>query len=192
MKYPAVLLASQSPRRKFLLGEAGIDFRQMNPDVNEVWPKHLDVEKIPEHLAELKARALLKERREDEVIIAADSIVVLDGKLIGKPGDEKIAADTLRKLSGRVHKVITGLCMISEKGPWLQSETAEVKMGDLTEEEIEYYIRKYRPFDKAGSYGIQEWLGLCRVEYIKGTFSNIMGLPMYTVYEMLKDSATGK
>ncbi|TVR88283.1 MAG: septum formation protein Maf [Saprospirales bacterium] len=186
MNLPKVLLASESPRRKFLLEEAGVEFRQMSPKVVETLPEDMEVDKIPEHLAQLKAQSLLDERRDGEVILAADSIVVISGELLGKPKDKEDAKETLKRLSGRSHQVITGLCMITQKGSWHQSEVSEVIMADLSDEEVDYYVERCVPLDKAGSYGIQEWLGLCRVSRIEGTYSNIMGLPMYTVYEMLK------
>lgn len=186
MKFPKILLGSGSPRRVELLELAGFDFRQISPEVEEVWPEEMPVEEIPEHLADLKANALLKKRKAGEVIITADSIVVHRGKLLGKPANLEEAAEFLKLLSASQHHVITGVCMVSDKGKWHQSEVAEVSMDELSEEEIEFYIKNYQPLDKAGAYGIQEWIGLCRVSRINGTFSNIMGLPMHLVYQMLK------
>ena len=183
--FPPILLASQSPRRKSLLEMAGFTFRQISPQVEEVWPENLPVEEIPAYLARLKADAVSAMKKPDEVVIAADSIVVLDGEVIGKPLDERDAAAILRRMSDREHIVITGICVLSDQGYHCDSEAAKVKMARLSEEEINYYITTWKPLDKAGAYGIQEWIGLCRVERMEGTFSNIMGLPMYITSEAL-------
>lgn len=164
----------------------GYSFRQMSPEVEEVWPEDMDIHEVPEYLAGLKAESMEVHREADEIILAADSVVVLDGEILGKPKSPDEAKDFLRKLSGEDHEVITGVCLLSEELKLLGSELAQVGMADLDEGEIEYYIQTFSPLDKAGAYGIQEWLGLCRVRGIHGNYSNIMGLPMYLVYEMLK------
>ncbi len=186
LSFPPILLASASPRRAELLTKAGFAFRQIVPLVEEKWPEEIEVEDIPEYLAGLKAEAVETSMLPGEFILTADSIVVLDGEVIGKPKDEKEARLFLQKLSGRKHQVITGVCILSETHQSLGSETAFVTMDELSEEEIDFYIKNYQPLDKAGAYGIQEWLGLCRVSEISGSYSNIMGLPMHLVYEMLK------
>ncbi|TVR81679.1 MAG: septum formation protein Maf [Saprospirales bacterium] len=189
LDFPPILLASQSPRRKVLLEMAGFSFRQISPQVKEVWPESLPISEIPAYLAKLKATAVVGMRKPGEVVISADSIVVLDGEVIGKPIDSRDAAMMLRRMSDRQHTVITGVCLLSDQGYQIESETATVKMARLSEEEISYYINTWMPLDKAGAYGIQEWIGLCRVARMEGTFSNIMGLPMYIIYEGLKKIA---
>ncbi|TVQ44704.1 MAG: septum formation protein Maf [Saprospirales bacterium] len=186
LSFPPILLASASPRRAELLTKAGFTFRQIVPMVEEQWPQEMEAEEIPEYLAGLKAEAVEASMLPGEFILTADSIVVLDGEVIGKPKDDKEAKSFLRKLSGRQHQVITGVCILSETHQSLGSETAHVTMDKLHEEEIDFYIKNYQPLDKAGAYGIQEWLGLCRVSEISGSYSNIMGLPMHLVYEMIK------
>jgi len=184
--FPPILLASASPRRAELLTKAGFSFRQIVPLVEELWPEELAVDDIPEYLAGLKAEAVEDSILPGELVLTADSIVVLEGQVLGKPADEEEAASFLRRLSGRQHKVISGVCLLSETHQSLGSETSLVTMDELSEEEIDFYIKEYQPLDKAGAYGIQEWLGLCRVSEISGSYSNIMGLPMHLVYEMIK------
>lgn len=183
--FPPILLASGSPRRAELLSRAGYTFRQIIPLIEEVWPEDLPVEEVPEYLAEIKAEAVEDSLLPGEFILAADSIVVIDGEILGKPADEKEAKVFLQKLSGKQHQVITGVCIMSDAYQSLGSEIAQVSMDELSDEEINFYISQYQPLDKAGAYGIQEWLGLCRVSEIKGSYSNIMGLPMHLVYEMI-------
>lgn len=185
--FPKILLASGSPRRSELLKQGGYDFRQLSPEVEEVWPEDLPVPEVPEFLAELKAESMEPHRAEGEIILAADSVVILDGEIMGKPQNREEAVQFLNRLSGEEHEVITGLCLLSDDIKLLGSEVALVSMADLTTEEISFYIDNYKPYDKAGAYGIQEWLGLCRVTDIRGNYSNIMGLPMYLLYEMFEN-----
>ncbi len=177
-----ILLASGSPRRKFLLEQAGYHIRIVVPDIDEVYPKQINSLEVPEYLARQKAKAAIAHIRTGETIIAADSIVIQDGKILGKPRDENEARTTLYKLSGKIHQVITGVCLKNKVKEFVFSSTTQVHFYPLEESEIDYYIKKYQPNDKAGSYGIQEWIGWCKVAKIIGSYSNVMGLPMAQLY----------
>ncbi len=180
-----ILLASASPRRKYLLEEAGFKIRVIPPEVDEEYSDLFIPSDIPIFLAKRKAMALANRRMEQEVILAADSVVILDNDVLGKPVDHIQAIEMLRKLSGRTHQVITGVCLLTADKQSVFSCTSEVTFSILTEGEILYYIDHYLPFDKAGSYGVQEWLGWCRIKSIHGSYSNIMGLPVEMVYDEL-------
>ena len=184
--FPKILLGSKSPRRKQLLEEAGFDVTIITMDVPEDYPSSLQEDEIAEYLAKKKAAPLKENIGKNEILITADSIVVLDGIVYGKPEDKNDAIQILKKLSGNIHKVYTGVLICDATGLEVSfTELSEIKFLDLSHEEIEYYLEKYQPYDKAGAYGIQDWIGLCKVEYIKGTFSNIMGLPVARVYDVL-------
>jgi septum formation protein len=182
-----VILASQSPRRKELLAMAGIHFEVRPVPVDESYPPELPVSAVAAYLAEKKALAAHPFLGPDEILLTADSIVALGDEVFGKPLDYEDAARILRKLSGQIHQVYTGVCLWTPGKKKVFTGTSHVHFGVLTEEEIDYYIREYQPFDKAGAYAIQEWIGLCKVERIEGTFSNIVGLPMELVYKELKE-----
>jgi septum formation protein len=180
-----ILLASASPRRKYLLEEAGFTIRVIPPDVDEEYSDLYVPTDIPVLLAKRKATALANSRMEQEVILAADSVVILDNDILGKPRDNIHAIKMLRKLSGRTHQVITGVCLLAADKESVFHCISEVTFSILTDVEIQHYIDHYRPFDKAGSYGVQEWLGWCRIKSIHGSYSNIMGLPVEMVYDEL-------
>ncbi len=183
-----LLLASQSPRRKQLLQEAGFThFRVRATDADETIPPNLPIEHVAGFLAEKKAGAALEWLAGDEIIIAADTIVVFEGKIYGKPSSNGDAFGMIRRLSGAMHEVITGVCLQSRTKKMVFSDTAQVYFDDFTNEEIYYYIDRYQPFDKAGAYGIQEWIGLCKIQKIIGSYSTIMGLPMQKVYPALEN-----
>lgn len=185
--FPKILLGSKSPRRKQLLEDAGFDVTVITIDVPEDYPSSLQEYEIAEYLAKKKACPLKENIGKNEVLITADSIVVYDGIVYGKPEDKNDAIQILKKLSGNLHKVYTGVLICNSEGKEISfTELSEIKFHELSHEEIEYYLDKYQPYDKAGAYGIQDWIGLCKVEYIKGTFSNIMGLPVSRVYEAIK------
>ncbi|MCB0638267.1 MAG: septum formation protein Maf [Lewinella sp.] len=181
-----IVLASQSPRRRLLLEQAGLPFVVRAQDIPEDFPAEMPVEEVAEYLARKKAAAAMHhlERKED-VILTADSVVILDGEFYGKPADAEESAAMLRRLSGREHTVITGVCLRTATTERAFSDIAKVKFAELTDEEITYYVARYQPFDKAGSYAIQEWIGLCKIERIQGTYANIMGLPVQRVYAEL-------
>jgi len=182
-----IILGSQSPRRQYLLKELGIKFDvKLKQMVDEVYPEDLTKEEIPLYLARIKAEAFDDELNENIIVITADTIVWKEGQVLQKPKDEKEAFDILKSLSGSVHQVYTGVCIRSVNQKSTFSSRTNVYFKDLTDKEIWYYIDKYEPFDKAGSYGIQEWLGYIGVEKIEGSFFNVMGLPVQKLYVELK------
>lgn len=178
-----IILGSGSPRRSEILHNAGFSFEVVVRDVDEVWPCDLPLVNVAEYLATLKSEAyrdlLISEK---ELVITADSIVLIDHEVLGKPKDSTQAAEFLQMLSGREHQVITGVCLRSKTKSVSFSEVANVQFYDITDDEIEYYVQHFKPLDKAGAYAIQEWIGINKIQYIHGTFSNIMGLPMSRVY----------
>lgn len=166
--------------------QAGFKFKILNNEVPEDYPADLTPENVPEYLARKKAEAALAALSDDKsLVIGADSVVILKGDLIGKPVDEDDARNILKNLSGEVHIVVTGVALVSPGKQFSFSEVSEVNFANLTDSEINFYIKHYSPMDKAGAYGIQDWIGLCRVHGIKGSYSNIMGLPMAQLYEAL-------
>ena len=182
-----VVLASNSPRRKELMSGLGIDYVVKTlPDVDESYPGKLRGEEIPAYISREKADAYKKLIQPDELLITADTIVWLDGEVLGKPKDKEDAVRMLRKLSGASHQVITGVCLTTKD--WQKSFTAttDVTFAALTDEEIDYYVGKYAPMDKAGAYGVQEWIGFIGVEAISGSYFNVMGLPIQRLYKELK------
>ena len=181
-----IILASKSPRRSQLLREAGFHFDIKTKEVDEIYPEDMPAEQVAPYLAELKAMACREFlRADDEILLTSDCVVILDGNIYGKPTDLEDAKMILRALSGRVHTVMTGVCLLSNHKKKVFSAISKVHFDELDEEEINYYLEKYQPYDKAGSYAIQEWIGLCKISKIEGTYSNIMGLPMDAVYKEL-------
>jgi len=182
-----IILASNSPRRKELL--SGIDLQyeiRTLPDIDESYPEALPQEEVAAYLARKKASAYISELNENELLITADTIVLLDGMILGKPVDKDEAKEMLLTLSGETHRVITGVCFTTEHKQISFSDTAFVTFGTLTSKEIDYYISNYSPMDKAGAYGVQEWIGYVAVERIEGSYFNVMGLPIFKVYHELK------
>jgi len=187
LKNHKILLASKSLRRSELLTQAGISFEIYSMDVEELYPKELDIYSVPEFLAKLKADASLEVLNTDfEIIISADSVVICNEEIIGKPKDYDDAKTIIAKLSNNWHTVVTGVCIKSVSKEVVFSERAEVLFYPLSSAEINYYVETFKPLDKAGAYGIQDWIGLCKVREIKGNFSNIMGLPMSRLYHELE------
>ena len=187
LKNYRIVLASNSPRRKELLAGLGLEYvTRVLPDVDESYPSGLQGSDIPAYIAREKAEAYRPTLGEDELLITADTIVWLDGEVLGKPVDRADALRMLRGLSGRVHEVYTGVCLTTTR--WQHSFTAgtEVRFSTLGEEEITWYVDHFRPFDKAGAYGVQEWIGYVGVEHIAGSYYNIMGLPVQRLYGELK------
>ena len=183
-----VILASGSPRRRELMAGLGVNYEvRILPDVDESYPDTLQGEEIPLYIAKEKADAYIPMMQLDELIITADTIVWLDGKVLGKPRDREDALQMLRTMSGRTHEVFTGVCITTTD--WQRSFTAqtEVRFATLSEDEIIYYVDNFKPMDKAGAYGVQEWIGFIGVENISGSYYNIMGLPVQKLYrELLK------
>ncbi|NQV02975.1 MAG: septum formation protein Maf [Bacteroidia bacterium] len=181
-----IVLASQSSRRQYLLKELGLDFEIISTDVKEEYPDTLNPEEIATFLAEKKAGSFDTSRMEEKmIIIAADTIVSLDGEILGKPMNYEEALAMLKKLSGKRHDVITGVCIKSREKKQLFHVTSRVYFKELCDEEIDYYINNFRPYDKAGGYGIQEWIGYIGISKLEGSFFNVMGLPVKEVYEEL-------
>ncbi len=181
-----LILASRSPRRSFLLKQAGFEFEVRAVDIDEEdYPADLPVDAVAGYLAYQKALAARHFIEKDEIIIASDSVVILGDQIFGKPADYHDAVRILRALSGQMHRVITGVCLLSKDKEEVFSDVANVYFDELNDKEIEYYIKTYEPYDKAGAYAIQEWIGLCKISKIEGTYANIMGLPVHLVYKKL-------
>jgi len=183
-----IVLGSASPRRKELLAGLDLDFEvRVMEGIKESYPKDLRPDLIPVFIAAKKAKAYKKIMPEDELLITADTIVWTYKEVLGKPADRDTAIEMLKRLSGNEHQVITGVCLTSKQKSLSFSQTSSVTFGELTDEEIEYYVDKYQPFDKAGAYGVQEWIGYIGVESVKGSFYNVMGLPVKRLYQELKN-----
>lgn len=181
-----IILASQSPRRKQLLEWAEIEFDIIVKATEESYPKNLSPSDVPIHIAREKANAVA-EQTDGKIIIAADTIVVLGDDIIGKPWDREEAISILKRLSGSNHKVITGVVIRQKDKEISFSDTTDVEFHELTDQQIEFYVDKYQPFDKAGAYAIQEWIGVVGIKNISGDFYNVMGLPVSRVVQALKE-----
>lgn len=179
-----IILASQSPRRKQLLEAAEIDFEIIIADVDETNPPGMQGDLVPEYLAKKKASAI-EQQVHNAIIIAADTVVLLDHEILGKPKDEADAITILSKLSGRKHEVVTGVCMQKGDKQLSFSTVTEVYFRSLTPEQIRHYVANYKPYDKAGAYAIQEWIGMVGIEKINGDYYNVMGLPIGDVVRKL-------
>ncbi len=180
-----IILASKSPRRKELLEGLNIPFEVVIHEVDEVFPDGLPMEEIPVYLAKLKAEPFLEEIKNNSLIITADTIVWIDGVVLGKPNDYEHATVMLRQLSGKKHVVVTGVCLTSKDKQVSFSASTDVYFKNLTDSEIDYYLKNYHPYDKAGSYGVQEWIGYIAIDKIEGSYFNVMGLPVQRLYEEL-------
>jgi septum formation protein len=180
-----LILASGSPRRQQLLKEASVNFTIKTKDTKEIYPSTIPPEEVPVYLAKLKAHAFLEEIK-DQTILAADTVVIIHGQILGKPGDEDEAIHMLKTLSGNMHEVITGVCILNKNKEIVFKDVSEVYFKKLSDEDIFSYVRKFKPFDKAGAYGIQEWIGLIGIEKINGSYFNVMGLPVHKVVEELR------
>ena len=181
------ILASQSPRRKQLLECADLDFEVLVKETDESYPLHLVPHQVAEHIALQKALAVLQSVPANRIIIAADTIVVLNNEIIGKPKDRQDAISILSRLSGQHHQVITGVVLKNRKRELIFSEVTDVEFHSLLPAQIEYYVDKYQPYDKAGAYAIQEWIGVVGVKCIKGDFYNVMGLPVSRLMQSLNE-----
>ena len=182
-----IILASNSPRRKELLGGLGIAYEvKTMPDIDESYPVGLSAEEIPVYIAKSKAEAYRSVMQPDELIITADTIVWLDGIVMGKPKDAEEACNMLRQLSGHTHQVVTGVCLTTLDKQESFATVTDVTFDVLTDEEIDYYVTNYSPMDKAGAYGIQEWIGYVGVRKIEGSYFNVVGLPIQRLYSELK------
>ena len=185
LKYPLVL-GSASPRRQLLLKQAGLTFRIIKTDIDESVAEKMTPARAAIALAEKKANACRPELR-DEMALTADTIVVVDEMILGKPAGLPEAAGMLRRLSGKTHQVITGICLLVEGSLYSEVDITDVSFKMLSEDQIGYYVANYRPMDKAGAYGIQEWIGLTGIASIRGSYFNVMGLPVHRVFNMMQD-----
>lgn len=181
-----IILASKSPRRQQLLKDLGLKFTVQSMDVPEEFPGGLGMTEIPVYLAELKAEAFRPHLKINQLVITADTIVWLDGEVLGKPANYEDGFRMLKGLSGKKHEVITGVCLLSTEKKVSFYALTDVWFKSLSDEEIHYYLENYRPYDKAGAYGIQEWIGYVAINRIEGSFYNVMGLPIQSLYEHLK------
>jgi septum formation protein len=180
-----IILASKSPRRQNLLKELGFDFEIKTKEIEEIYPPELQRENVAVFLSELKASTFVNDLRENDLVITSDTIVCLNDEIIGKPIDREDSIKMLGKLSGNKHEVITAVTLLSKEKQHTFYDITEVYFKTLTIQEIEYYVDNYQPFDKAGSYGIQEWIGFVGIQKINGSYFNVMGLPVKRVYEEL-------
>ena len=176
-----IILASASPRRKQLLEQAEIDFEVVVSETDESFPSDLPIPEVPMHIALQKAKAVANLVEANTIIIAADTIVVVDDEIIGKPKDENDAILILQKLNGKTHRVITGVCIVKDGKEILITDTTLVTFHQLSVEQLTHYVQHYKPYDKAGAYAIQEWIGVVGIKKIDGCFYNVMGLPVSKV-----------
>lgn len=181
-----ILLASQSPRRKELLSSLGFDFEVVKIDCEEILPENIKIEDAAAYLSELKANAF-GNLQNDEVLLTADTVVANENQFLGKPKNEIEAKEMLKSLSGKIHQVYTGITIKTLDKIITETDVADVEFDEISDEEIDFYIKNYHPFDKAGGYGIQEWLGMSKIKKISGSFYTIMGLPTHLVYKTLKE-----
>ena len=182
-----IILASNSPRRRELLSGLDLDYEvKVLPDIEETYPETLPTEEIPLYIAEEKAAAYQSVMADNDLIITADTVVVLGDEVLGKPTDLDDARKMLHELSGQTHQVITGVCLMTKDKKRCFAVTTDVTFKQLTDDEIDYYVDTYRPLDKAGAYGIQEWIGYIGVTGLKGSYFNVMGLPVQRIYKELK------
>ncbi len=188
LKKYKVILASNSPRRKDLLAGLGVEYEvRTMPDVDESYPSTLKGADIPLYISQEKANAYRSMLQSDELMITADTIVWLEGEVLGKPADRAEAISMLQRMSGRTHEVYTGVSITTTEWQRSFAVQTEVKFATLTNEEIVYYVDRFQPMDKAGAYGVQEWIGFIGVEHIEGSYFNIMGLPVQRLYKELKE-----
>lgn len=182
-----MILASNSPRRRELLAGLGVDFEvRVLPDIDESYPASLPALQTAEYIACKKAAAYREVMADDELVITADTVVIVGDEVLGKPSDAAEAALMLRKLSGRTHQVVTGVCLTTCEQTVQFSVRTDVTFKQLTDDEIDFYIKKYQPFDKAGAYGIQEWIGYIGCTGLNGSYYNVMGLPVQRIYTELQ------
>lgn len=183
----SLILASSSPRRQYLMKEAGFNFTVEKPDVEESFPAELPAGQVAKYLA-LKKAEYFRPNMNDEIIVTADTVVILGDKILNKPQDRNEAINMLTRLSGKTHLVMTGVCILSKEREISFDDTTEVSFKKLTTTEIEFYVDHYKPYDKAGSYGAQDWIGMVAIEKITGSYFNVMGLPIHLVYQHLTSS----
>ena len=182
-----IILASNSPRRRELLAGLDLDFEvKVIKGIDESYPETLAPDKVAQYIAAKKADAYVPAIHEDDLVITADTVVIVDNDILGKPHDENEAKAMLRRISGRSHQVVTGVCLVTKDKRREFSVSTDVTFRSLSESEIDYYVSHYRPFDKAGAYGIQEWIGYVGVTGLNGSYFNVMGLPVQRIYSELQ------
>lgn len=181
-----LILASSSPRRQYLMKEAGFTFRIQSPDIDESFPSTLAPALVPAYLAEKKAR-VFEQQLTNEIVVSADTVVILGDKILNKPADRADAIRMIGMLSGQTHTVVTAVCLLGKEKIDCFSDHTEVTFQKLTQSEIEFYVDTYKPFDKAGAYGAQDWIGIVAIERIAGSYFTVMGMPMHLVYTRLKN-----
>ena len=182
-----IILASNSPRRRELLAGLDLDFEvKVIKGIDESYPETLAPDKVAQYIAAKKADAYVPAIHEDDLVITADTVVIVDNDILGKPHDESEAKAMLRRISGRSHQVVTGVCLVTKDKRREFSVSTDVTFRSLSESEIDYYVSHYRPFDKAGAYGIQEWIGYVGVTSLNGSYFNVMGLPVQRIYSELQ------
>lgn len=187
-----ILLASHSPRRRELLGKLDVELTILPLiEVEESYPSDLKSEDVAAFISRKKANPYIEQLKKNEILLTADTVVVCGGEVLGKPSDKQNAVEMLRLLSGQTHKVITGVTLATQNQTVTFSEITEVDFAMLSLDEINYYVDKYRPFDKAGAYGIQEWIGYVGISGIRGDYYNVMGLPLHSLYNHLVELANG-
>ena len=182
-----LILASASPRRQQLLNGLNIPFEVRVIPTDESFPENLSAFEIPIHIAQLKSKVFESLLKDNEIIITADTVVWIEGEVLNKPSDRQEAIAMLTKLSGKMHQVFTAVCISSSNNQCLFYDETRVYFKQLTLQEIEFYIDNYKPYDKAGSYGAQDWIGLVAIDRLEGSYFNVMGLPIHLVYENLKE-----
>jgi len=187
LKGNQLILASRSPRRKELLQGLHLDFEIRIKETQEDFPADMPADKVASFLSEKKAKAFHSELKMGELVLTSDTVVVLEGKILNKPSGAKEAKEMLKSLSGNVHEVMTSITILSSEKMVTQQDIAKVTFKELSDEEIDYYITYFQPFDKAGAYGIQEWIGFIGVEKLEGSFYTVMGLPVHLVYKVLNE-----
>ena len=186
LKNKNIILASKSPRRQALLSGLDIDFTIDVRPIDEVYPDDIEAVKVPEYLAKLKAKAFEGEIQDNDVLITSDTIVILGDRILEKPKTEAEAKEMIRAMAGNTHTVVTGVAITLHSEQIVFSDHTQVTFTHLTEEEIDYYIEKYQPYDKAGAYGVQEWIGYVAIDKLEGSYYNVMGLPLHKLYAELK------
>lgn len=187
MKIKRIILGSQSPRRREYIQYLGYPVETLSPDVDEVYPAEIPLQKVPEYLAELKASSLNFDLQDGDVLITSDTVVILDGEIIGKPDNEQHAMVLLNKLAGKTHEVVSGVHIKSKNKTMTFSTSTLVTFSPLSQQEIEKYVREYQPLDKAGAYGIQEYIGYIGVREIQGSYMNVIGLPLAQIKDALEN-----
>ncbi len=180
-----IILASSSPRRQYLMREAGFTFKVVKPETDESFPITMPPEQVARYLASKKAEQFRLNMR-NEIVITADTVVILGNKILNKPADRAEAKQMIKTLIGQTHSVMTGVCIVSAELEVAFDDTTEVTFAKLSDEEIDFYVDNYKPYDKAGAYGAQDWIGMVGIEKINGSYFNVMGLPMHRLFQELK------